>query len=304
MFRRLGQTLKNNRGKCLLFITGAQFLTLSYSSFTYGNTSPLLNRKRILLGSTEMELQDSDLIISYLNNKDLGLYHSPQIDEPLNHIVKLGIPKFLNSYEKQVGVEKIESLRKIVEKIRWEGFVFDKVSPNVASVALGKIVVSDSCLKELDEKAVKFVLCREVARSVCRHQNERASSFSIALENLICAVCVAPLYLGRMGVLGVLVAGGSALYLFDAYNRRRMDSEADCVGLVLYGICGWYPSSVPDMEMFLKQYPLTANALKWFKTDPHIGALLLLSKHEDAHQRPDIKDDATQEEDSTKEPDV
>lgn len=153
--------------------------------------------------------------------------------------------------------------------IKWGVHLYHSDKSNAGALANGMIFISHKMVNRamLDDEALAYILAHEMAHVIREHQRETQSWKYI----------VSPLLVGTAWA----TAGTSALItgvLHDGYGstyQRRMEKEADLLGLELMARAGYNPKQgiavfAQFYPTFLKEYPIQSKLPAFMQRHPSL----------------------------------
>ncbi|KAL6131930.1 hypothetical protein ACLB2K_070303 [Fragaria x ananassa] len=202
---------------------------------------PYTNRGHLLLVSSDLERKAGELLFfegfkynSECRWKILPARHPESVRANViaNNIIdalKRGV-NLDDKESKDSGVSHLTDLN-------WEVLVVDDTEYNAGCLPGGKIVVCSGLLKHyFSDAEIAMVIAHEVGHTVARHQAELVTKFLwLAFQQLV-------LFLHQLVPFGVLpFSSVFCFYLMVLPSWRRMEFEADHIGLILMASAGYDP---------------------------------------------------------------
>uniref|UniRef100_A0A7N0ZSK5 Peptidase M48 domain-containing protein n=1 Tax=Kalanchoe fedtschenkoi TaxID=63787 RepID=A0A7N0ZSK5_KALFE len=214
-------------------------LLLSSALYSCVETVPYTGRKHLVFLSlrSEMRIWRDVLVNSDYEKSTLPDAHPDTVR------VRLIGERIIRGLEKSSSLPPVPGLEE--EGLNWEFFVLDDPYITAKSFMGGKIMLNTGLLRAEpadDDNLLALVLAHEVAHIVARHQMERFSLEVITLS-------------------WILGSYGERL-VSRIYNSKRMEYEADHIGLLLMASAGYDPQRGVNSDEKLFQW-----LHKWLELD-------------------------------------
>ncbi|BBN20157.1 metalloendopeptidase OMA1, mitochondrial [Marchantia polymorpha subsp. ruderalis] len=195
---------------------------------------------------TETKKRDAPLLGTY---GDHAHTHEETVDEGwVDESRKKGLKKGEEGYTKHL------------EGMKWQVIVVDDDLVNAVCLPGGKIVVFTGLLKKFrSDTEISTVLAHEVGHAVARHSAESLTHniFLVAFQLAVLSVLYVPSLVNSVSEL-----------LLRLPNSRRMEIEADHIGLILMAAAGYDPRLAPAFYEKLASIEKAPEYAQYLSTHP------------------------------------